>query len=99
MKQNKNILIRNLTEQDNQILDELRKLTKAKTNSQAVLKAIREYMIVKQDLDNLTAEYSALSEQYKGDSDTVNKIREQLGLKRVMNLRKKIVIKSSQLKI
>ena len=99
MKANKNIIIRNLTNEDNQILDSLRTLTGSKTNSQTILRIIREYAGIMQDLDAIIAELQAVCAQKQTIANMLNDIRQILGYKREFSVRKKIDIKNGTQKI
>lgn len=94
MKKNKNILIRDLTDDDNLILDDLRKSMGIKTNSSAMLGLLREYGSVKADLETLILEYKKLAAKNMELSDSLNKVREALGQKREPYARLRFVIKN-----
>lgn len=96
---NKNILIRGLTEEDNMLLGHIRKLLSAKTNSKAVLKMIRNYAVVKGDLETVIDEYTKMRKEYFEISDTLNSIRVTLGMKHTTAFRKKIVIENGKRRI
>jgi hypothetical protein len=96
---NKNILIRGLTDEDNSFLEHIRNLLGAKTNSKAVLKMIRNYTTVKSDLETVIGEYLKMKQEYFKMSDTLNGIREALGMKRIINWKEWIVIENGQRKI
>jgi hypothetical protein len=96
---NKNILIRDLTEEDNMLLEHIRNILRAKTNSKAVLKMIRDYATVKRDLETVIDEYTKIRNEYFEISDTLNNIRVALGMKRILAFKKKIVIEKGKRKI
>jgi hypothetical protein len=96
---NKNILIRGLTEEDNSLLEHIRNLLGEKANSRTVLKMIRNYTTVKSDLETVIGEYLKMKQEYFKMSDTLNGIREALGMKRIINWREWIVIENGQRKI
>lgn len=61
----KNILIRNLTIQDNKILEEVKEQTGEKTASKALLQASSEYLLYKKKYYNLERKYFKLLDKLR----------------------------------
>jgi hypothetical protein len=61
----KNILIRNLTQKDNEIIEEIKKSTGEKTASKALLMAGSEYLLYKKRYYNLERRFFKLIEDKK----------------------------------
>jgi hypothetical protein len=99
MKTNKNILIRDLTEEDNAILCELRTLTGMKTNSQAILKVLRNYLTIKQDLETVIDEFLSFKDTAMQEIDKLNSVRDAMGVGRERFCRRKIVIENGMRRI
>ena len=48
----KNVLMRNLSEEQSQLIDQVLKLTNEKTGSKAILSALADYVKMKADIEN-----------------------------------------------
>ena len=78
MKQSNIIQIRNLTEEDNAILLELKKQFNIKTNSQAALQVLRTFLPLFNNYNNLRSDYKTAVDLIKEYEDILNSIRSSI---------------------